>query len=124
VNIQHDTPKRFRPSAFSLHPSSFSLHPKAHSLIFLKILLEFYQAKTPVTTQIMINTICSRIFCHGRRILKIIEKILGKVYLGIPELLDTLALIHNVGVKLVGAKVIVLEHSTKYYGFLPFHFSF
>jgi hypothetical protein len=79
------------------HPTSSSEDVLPGSLIFLKILFKFNQTETPVSTQIMINTICSRIFCHGRGILEIVEQILREIHLGIPELLDTLTLIHNTG---------------------------
>jgi hypothetical protein len=80
-------------TAYSLQPNSLT----AYSLIFLEILFKFNQTETSVATQIMINTIGSRIFCHRRGILEFIEQILREVHLGIPELLDTLALIHNIG---------------------------
>jgi hypothetical protein len=86
-----------QPTAYSLKPKAYSLQPIAFLLILLKILFEFYQAETSETTQIMINTIGCRVFCHGRSILEIIKQILSEVHLGIPELLDTLALIHNMG---------------------------
>ncbi len=48
--------------------------------VLLKILFKFNQAKTSVTTQIMINTVRSRIFCHGRSILKIVKQIFSEVH--------------------------------------------
>ena len=75
--------------------------------VLLKILLELNQRETSEPAQvIVIYPVGWRIFSHGGNILEVIKVVFMKFDLWIVELLNTLALIHNVGFVVADAKVI------------------